>query len=262
MPEDPNPVAPREPSLTEIWARVKATLHRLGPAGPLAVLASTLPAIGGFALLFLFTLIGPWLKAHDGLGVAVYIAGFATLAGFAILPTYAQSILGGWAFGFAAGFPAAVAGALGGAMIGYTVGRRATGDRVVRLMAEHARWKAVHDALLGSGFWKSLLIVTLIRVPPSSPFAITNLVLAALRVHPLVYALGSLIGLAPRTGAVVFLAAGLRELTFEHPQQKWMWIVSIVVTLIVIAIIGQLANKAIAKVTAAKGGEPGDKVTT
>ena len=87
---------------------------------------------------------------------------------------------------------------------------------------------------------------------PSSPFALTNLALVALRVHPLAYALGSLIGLAPRTGAVVFLAAGLKELTFDQPQQKWMWLASIVLTLIVIAIIGHLANKAIARVTAAK----------
>lgn len=252
MADHQEPAAAPEPNLADVWGRVKATLRRLGPAGPLALIASTLPAIGGFALLFLLKLIGPWLQAHGGLGVAVYIACFAALAGFALLPTYAQAILGGWAFGFVLGCPAAIAGVLGGALLGYAVGRRATGDRVVKLIAEHPKWVAVHEALIGSSFWKSLLIVALVRLPPSSPFAITNLALAALRVHPLAYTLGSLIGLAPRTGAAVFLAAGLKELTFDQPRQKWVWVTSIVLTLVVIAIIGHLANKAIAKVTAVK----------
>lgn len=228
-------------------AQVMTVLRRLGPAGPLAVIAATLPAIGGFLLLGLLNVVGPWLKGHDLLGVVFYVAGFATLAGFALLPTYAQCILAGWAFGFGVGFPAALAGALGGALIGYAVARRATGERVVRLIAEQPKWQAVYVALLGSGFWRSLLLVTLVRLPPNSPFAMTNLVLAAVRTHPLVYCVATVLGLAPRAGAAVFLGAGLHELTFQDTDQKWMWIAGIVITLVVVIIIGHLAKQALTK---------------
>ena len=61
-------------------------------------------------LLGYLSSIGPWLQGLGGRGVAVYVAGFALLGGFALLPTYAPAILGGWAFGDRLGIPAALAG--------------------------------------------------------------------------------------------------------------------------------------------------------
>ncbi len=228
-----------------------AILKRLGPAGPLALVAATLPALGGFLLLGLLTWMEPHLKAWGTMGFVVYIVAFAVLSSAAVLPTYAQAVLGGWVYKFAVGFPAALIGVFGGALIGYVIGRRATGDRLVRLIAEQPKWQAVHDALLGSGFLRTLLIVTLVRL--NSPFALTNFVLAATRTNIVAYTLGTLIGLSPRTAAAVFIAARLNELTFKESSNRWLWIGSIVVTLIVIAIIGQIANAAVNRVTGTNG---------
>ncbi len=229
-----------------------ALLRRLGPAGPLAIIAATLPAIGGFALLGTLTIVGPWLRSHQEAGVALYVVGFAVLAGLAILPTYAQAILGGWAFKFAVGFPAALAGFVGGSLIGYFIARRATGDRVVGIINEKPKWRAVYEALLHSGFWRTLLIIALVRVPLNSPFAITNLVMAATRVPLSAYFIGTLVGMAPRTAAAVWIAANLQELTVSGTKQPWMWIASIVVTVIVVIIVGVIANHAVARVTKAE----------
>ncbi len=244
-----NPGSSGEPSLAEIFATAKTVFRRLGPGGPLALIASTLPAIGAVALPFTFNIIGPWLQSRGALGLAIYTVGFMVCAGVAILPTHIQSALGGWAFGFWAGFPCAVAGVLGASAIGYIIALRATGDRALQLIAEKPKLKAVHDALLGSGFWKSLLIVLLIR-GALSPFALTNLVLAATRVNPLVYALGTVIGLAPRTGAVVFLAVGLHAVTSQQPRNLPLWISGLAITLLAIIVIAQVANRAITKITA------------
>jgi len=228
---------------------LRAIVRRLGPAGPLAVMAAVLPAIGGVTLLWQLNAIGPWLKQHEAIGVLLYILGFTLCAGLALLPTYAQAVLGGWAFGLAIGLPAALAGFLGGALLGYVIGLRATGERVVGLIAEKPKWQAVYAALLGSGFWRTLLIVTLVRIPLNSPFAITNLVMAATRVPPVAYALGTLVGMAPRTTAAVLIASNLKELTFEGTQQRGMWIASILATLLAVVIIGRMANRAIVRVT-------------
>ena len=233
----------------------KTILRRLGPGGPLALISATLPAIGLVTLAFCFNLIGPWLKAQAGLGLLIYILGFALCAGLAIFPTHIQAALGGWAFGVAVGLPAAYAGVLGAALLGYVIGIRATGDRALQIIAEKPKWQAVYNGLVRSGFAKSLLIVLLVRLAVS-PFALTNLVLAAARVNPIAYTLGTVLGLAPRTGAVVFLAVGLKEVTAETPHKRWLWIASLLVTLVAVAIIGHIANQAITRVTTDRSAEP------
>jgi uncharacterized membrane protein YdjX (TVP38/TMEM64 family) len=235
-------------------ANVKQTLRRLGPTGPMALAAAVLPVIGGFALLGMLGYVAPWLQELDGLGVVLYAVGFAVLGGFALLPTYANSILGGWTFGFAVGYPAALAGLLGGALIAYTVARRASGERVMSIIHEHPKWQAVYDALLCSGFWRTLLIVSLIRLPPNSPYAITNLVMASAKVPRVPFLLGTLIGMAPRTGFTVWVAAGLAELDFKAAGQTWMFVAGLVITFIVILIIGYLAKHAVERVTAGANG--------
>lgn len=236
--------AERKETLAEIW-------QRLGPVGWLAVLAASLPAIGGILLLVYMPSIGEWLRGHADVGVAIYVAAFAVLAGTALLPTYAQAVLGGWSFGFYVGLPAALGGFLGGAVIGYVIARTAARDRVTKLLDEHPRWRAVYDTLLRSGFGKTLLIVTLLRVPPSSPFAMTNLVLAATRVPLIPYALGTLIGMAPRTAFAVWIASRIEVLSRESFKLGgWLpFVISVVVTLVVLVIIGQLASGAVQRVT-------------
>jgi uncharacterized membrane protein YdjX (TVP38/TMEM64 family) len=219
--------------------------RRLGPAGWLAVAATFLPLLGTVTLLTSLTRLAPWLESHQTTGLAIYIAGFALLSGIAILPTHASAILGGWAFKFAEGFPAAMAGFLGGALIGYSIARRASGDRAVKLIEENPKWRAVYDALLGSGFWKTMLIVALLRLPPNSPFALTNLVLAATRVPLFAFIVGTLIGMMPRISLVVYLASHASELDFSLGKSWGMLAGGIVVLLIVFAIIGHIAKRAI-----------------
>lgn len=232
------------------WEKVKGVLRRLGPAGPMAVVASTLPPLGGFVLVGTVTKVAPWLREHGALGPVLYAGAFVVLAGLAVIPTYATSVVGGWAFGFRVGFVAAMAGFVGAALLAYVVGRKGAGDRVIRMIEEKPKWRAVHQSLLGSGFGKSLLVVTLLRLPPTSPFAVLNLLLAATRVNLTAYVLGTLIGMSPRTAVVVYAAAGFSQLDFEQQAgQAWMFVAGIVVTVVVIFILGSLAHRAVEHVT-------------
>ena len=238
--------------------KVLALLRHLGPAGILAVISATLPAIGGVVLLGSLSWTGNWLRSQGEQGVIIYVVGYSLLAGLALLPTYAQSITGGFCFGRPTGSAAALGGILGAATLAYVIARRASGERVVRLIEEQPKWKAVYDALVGGGFWKTLLIVTLLRVPPNSPFAITNLLMAATKVSWPIYALGTVIGIAPRTIFAVYVGAQLTELNTGSFSSAGEWIVTLVVGLVVLAIIGTIANRALKKVTAgASPKEPG-----
>lgn len=231
------------------WTKFKIFFRRLGPAGPLAVVISTFPPIGGFVLIGLITRIAPWLRAHFAEALVIYVAGFAFLAAMAVLPTYACAILGGWTFGFWVGFPAGMIAFCSAALLAYLVSALAAGDRVLQIIREHPRWEAVRAALLGCGFWKAFWIITLLRLPPTSPFAAANFVLGTTRAPLLAYLLGTFVGMAPRTAVAVWAAAHASTLDFKSSGQTWLWIAGVIVTVAVVAIIGNLANKAVKRVT-------------
>ena len=217
------------------------------------MVAAALPALGGFALLAYVDPVGSWLRGHSTYGVLIYAAGFALASGLAFLPTYAQAFLGGWAFAFAQGFPAALIGFLGGSFIGYEVARRASGDRVERLLAEKPKWNAVRDALVGRGFWPTLGIVTLVRLPFNSPFAITNLVMASVGVGRVPYLVGTLLGMAPRTAALVLIGGLFHDVAASEALDRrpwWLWPVAIGSTVVVLTVLGAIANRAIKRMTA------------
>lgn len=227
---------------------IGAMIRRLGPVGPLALAAAVLPAIGGIFLLANLGSLGTWLRDHAWQGAALYAVCFAVTSGFALLPTYAQAILGGWAFGLSGGTALALIGIVVGALIGFLVARRSAGDRVTNLIDEHVKWKAVYDALVNSGAVRTLGIVTLLRLPPNSPFAMTNLVMAATKVPLGIYALGTLVGIAPRTALAVYFGSGMESLDDGTPGKKWMFFVSIGISLVIVMIIGQFAQKALHRV--------------
>jgi uncharacterized membrane protein YdjX (TVP38/TMEM64 family) len=255
-PPQPPPADAGPPPGDSLWARFKHYVKRLGPAGPLAVMASTFPPIGGFILLGFIGSVAPWLQSHKGLGLFIYVTGFALSAALSLLPTYASSILGGWTFGFWVGWPAAMFAFTAATIIAWVVNTNVAGDRVLRIIEEHPKWEAVRKALIGSGFWKSFWILTLARVPPTSPFALMNFVVSTTKAPLLAYLLATVVGMAPRTAVAVWAAAHASTLNFKDTTDTWMYVLGLVVTIVVIAVIGHVANKAIHAATREREAEP------
>lgn len=224
-------------------------LKRLGPVAWLGVLASTLPPLGSIVLLTQLEAVSQWLRSHDIGGPLLYTAGFAILAGFALLPTYASAVLGGWAFGWQTGLVCAMAGFSGAAIIAYWGARRVSGDRVTRLLAEKPRWNIIAEALFRSSPFKTLLIIILVRLPPNSPFALTNLVLASVKVSFPIYLTGTVAGMLPRTAAVIYAASHVQQLTLE-PERDWTWFaLGLIVTVGVLVILWYISRRALQQLT-------------
>lgn len=223
-------------------------LRRLGPAGVLAVMASTIPPLGSLLLFYNISAVSHWLRSHLSLGPVIFAGAFIFLGGLNLLPTYVYSALGGWAFGMWIGLASAMTGIVLASVLGYGVGRVAAGERVVKILEEQPKWRAVYDELLHSGFFKTLWIVFLLRVPPNSPFALSNLVLAAGKTQPLAYFIGTLFGMLPRTALVVWLGAQVGGDEFSISEQKWVFWVGLVAAFAVIIVIGQMAKRAMARV--------------
>jgi uncharacterized membrane protein YdjX (TVP38/TMEM64 family) len=224
---------------------IRRFLHQLGPAGPMALIATFLPALGAVVLVAVARDIAPWLKSHGTPALLLFIAAFAILGGFALVPTYANSLLAGWTFGFPIGFPAVMLGLLGAAAISYTFARRVSGHRVEDLIHRHPKWEVVKNALIGQGTWRTIWIVMLLRLSPLLPFETTSVLLAATGVPPLPFMVGTAIGVIPRTAAIVFVASRAHHLDFHQANSKWFLILGILASLLGATIIALISKHAL-----------------
>jgi uncharacterized membrane protein YdjX (TVP38/TMEM64 family) len=247
---------PTEPGRTPPKEGIVSFFKRLGPAGLLAIAWTAMPPLGGFLLLAYIGDISDWLQTHQTQGVVLYAVIFMFSAGFGALPTYSQALLGGWAFGPVVGFLAAWAGFAGASIVGYTIARTVSKRRVERMIEENAKARAVRDALIGHGMLRTTAIVALLRVPPNSPFALTNLAMAASGVRLIPYVIGTAIGMAPRTFAAVWLASeGAKRgdnLVDLFKRDKLEIVIALAVTFAVLGVVGFIAKKALAKVSGAQ----------
>ena len=220
-------------------------LRRLGAAGPVAIVLSIWPPLGGFILLVPLTRLGPWLRLHETSGLLIYFLGIGLLLGVSFVPTYACAILAGWAFGFATGFPLAMVTIVFASWLAYAIGRWISRDRVLAVIRGKPSWDAIHRALLGGKSARTTFVVGLLRLSPASPFGFVNFVLAAARVPLLEYTLGTFAGMVPRTALATFAAAGLEQLRFKDVAQRWAFGAGLAATAVACIILGFLAKRAL-----------------
>jgi uncharacterized membrane protein YdjX (TVP38/TMEM64 family) len=248
-PSDP-PEAPRD--------------KRLIASAILGVCWIAFPPLAGFYILFDLQNLAAFLQRDLHWGFWGYVAVFAVTAGLGILPTYSQAFLGGWVFGMQWGLTGAILGFTGGAAIGYLFAQSITGDSVDRWIDRHPKGRVIRDALARGSHLRTFGIVTLLRLPPSSPFAMTNYALGATRVPFWLAMIATPIGMLPRTAVVCFLAASaagtgaqnIKEVFQQQPM--WVTIAGILSAVLVVVVIGQVANHALAKFAPAeKGGSAG-----
>ena len=237
--------------MAEVPLTPPSLLRRLGAAGPVAMVLPFWPPLGGFILLATLTRLGPWLRDHGTTGMLVYFLLTGFLLGVSFIPTYSAAILAGWAFGFAVGWPLAMVTITISSLLAYALGRWIARDRVLDIIRERPKWNLLHQALLGQRVFRTTLVVTLLRVPPLSPFALANFVLAAARVSLPEYTLGTLLGIAPRTAMATFLAAGLEQLRFKDIGDTWTVVISLSGTVLACVGLGVLANRALRGMTGA-----------
>ena len=245
---------------------IRSTARALGPAGVLAVLWLVAPALLGFVLVANLSAASDWLETLGAAAPFVFALIFAVTSGLGILPTYAQAVVAGWVFGSTVGLVAALGGFVGGAIIGWVVARLVSSRRVEDAIERNPKARVIREALVGRGFWPTLGIVTLIRIPPNSPFALTNLAFAACGVKLLTHSIGAAIGMSPRTAVIVLLSAAaaasgakdLQTFILDGPG-TWVLIGGVVTLIVVFGIITFIAERALSKATGTSRTDPTPK---
>lgn len=232
-----------------------AMLRRLGPAAFLGVAWSTLPSFAGVLLVLNMEPIRLALVGDAGstaqvlTGMSIYLAGFVILAGFGCLPTVSQALLAGYAFGVPMGTLLALLGFGGASLVGYEVVSKIARTRVEQEIASKPRARMLRDALLRADTGRALLIVTLVRVSPSSPFALTNLLLASLGVRRGVFFLGTVLGMFPRTLAAVMIGQSFTGWSGEIDKPRWLIVAGIVAIVLLLIVISNVSASVLLRMT-------------
>lgn len=182
-------------------------------AGASAALATPEGRVLAFNLTQQRSMIGELIQTA-GIPLAALLIAllFALFTGSALLPTYALSFASGVFFGPIWGSLVAMFGVTFGALVGYAWGTLLARKRVMRVVEANPRVKLIRSAIIDRSIKDETVAVTLIRIPPNSPFALTNLIMSSLHVRLLPYFVGTLVGIAPRTLIAVALGVGIGEI--------------------------------------------------
>lgn len=232
-----------------IFSKVVDKFRQLGRLTPMALVTTFLPVAGSSALVVVGYPLGNWMRENWEVGGPAFLAGVLFFCGFALLPTNLIGILGGWSFGFWFGLILLITGVVGSATIAYFVNKRLTGETLTALTSRNARADAIHRALTNEGFVKTTAIITLIRMSVVMPFAFTNFFLAAARVPVRSFVIGTFLGMLPRSGAMVFLGAGLSELSFDNFNDVWFLAAGVPATIVLIIAIAVFSRRALDRLT-------------
>ena len=198
--------------------------------------------------------VADWIHARPvWVGVLTLLLSGAVLAGLALLPTHAVSLVCGWLFGAWLGPTIAWLAILGGSVIGFVAGHALAGSGWPEQLRESERWSKLYAALANDSPGRTTGLVALLRFSPAAPFAATNVAFAALGLSWPTFLIGSAIGLAPRVVTVALLGAGMATLDLGRPGHFGLLIAGIVATVIALILIGVIAQRAL-KRTANKGG--------
>ena len=237
-------------NLKEKILKIYRYIRELDRVALLSAATAVLPIVNSTMLLVFAPAAGNWLRDNWQIGTLIYVLFTWIVCGFALLPTNVIGILCGWAFGFPLGICLHMLAIVGASLISSFVLAPLAGNNFQEFLEKHEKAKILHKTLLQNNFQRTILIITLLRLSPAMPFALTNLLMAAARVPLSAFLIGTFVGMLPRSAAVVFFGAGVSVLDFSEPFNIWLIVFGYIATIISVVIITRYSKKALAKMTA------------
>jgi uncharacterized membrane protein YdjX (TVP38/TMEM64 family) len=118
------------------------------------------------------------------------------------------------------------------------------------VIGQTPRWLTVHRALSTGSAAKVTAVVALVRLAPLTPFPLTNTAMAALRVPVLPYALGTLLGMAPRAIVVTYLASRMTTADARSASGPWFVAGALAMTVVSVWALAWVGRRGLARFTA------------
>lgn len=224
-----------------------------GKIGGMTGVTVVLPTIGSLLMLTVIYQISPWLQNNQQIGFLFFVSFMTIFSGLALIATNILGVVSGFAFDFQIGVVAQMTGLVGASTLMFLLTSRYISKNFLATIEKKPKLKAIHHALLNESVFKTLLIITLIRLSPAMPFAGTNFIISASGVSFRTFILGTILGMSPRATALVFVGSSLSELNFSEPQEAWLVILGIVATILSIIVISIVGKRALNKLIVEQG---------
>lgn len=204
---------------------------------------------GGYAYKDqLRTFIDYFIKVAEEWGPLGYLAYGGVYTGLEILavPAVPLTMTAGVIFGTIPGVIVVSAASTTAATISFLIARYAARDRILELAEKNNKFKAVDKAIGKNGF----KVVTLLRLSPLLPLALSNYFYGLTSVDLPSYVAGSWLGMLPGTVLYVIAGAYSRELldndeSMGLPVNRWQIGLGIGITLAILGYLGTLAKDAL-----------------
>lgn len=187
------------------------------------------------------------IASFGAAGGAAFVALYA-LSCLLFLPVSALTVGAGAVYGLGAGFALVWIGATLGACASFLVGRYWLRGWVEKRLARHPVFAAIDAAVSVEG-WR---VIFLTRLTPLFPFTVQNYAYGLTRVKFGEYTLASVLGMAPGTLLFVYVGAAAGDAVKagaagrERTPAEWaFYAVGLLATVIVVAIIGRKARRAL-----------------
>lgn len=239
--------------MQNIIEKIKEFIKDFGKIGSIAGLTAALPSVGSMILLLVIYQISPWLQSNKEIGIPIFILFMTIFSGVALIATNVLGVVSGFAFDFYWGITAQLLGILGASTVMFFIAKRFAAETLQSKISEKPKLKAIHNALLNEHFFKTLIVICLIRLSPAMPFAVTNLMMSAAGISFKTYLAGTFLGMLPRASAIVFVGASLSELNFSEPQESWILILGIAATIIAVIVVSIISKRALDRLTIEQG---------
>jgi len=136
----------------------------------------------------------------------------------------------------------------GASLVGYELVGRIARSRVEKELQQRPKAVVLRDALIHANTGRALLIVTLFRASPGTPFALTNLLLGSLGISRGVFFIGTVLGMLPRTLAAVLIGQQFTGWGGEMATPRWIIIAGIVSVLLLVVVVSKAAAGALMRV--------------
>jgi uncharacterized membrane protein YdjX (TVP38/TMEM64 family) len=189
-----------------------------------------------------------WVQGIGAWGPVVVIAAIV-LACVLFIPGSLMTLGAGFLFGIPLGTVTVSIGSTLGASAAFFLGRTLTRDLVERRITTHPRFHAIDRAVGSQGF----KVVLLVRLSPLFPFNFLNYALGVTKVTFRDYVLASWIGMLPGTVMYVYLGSAAHGLSDalqgkvrSGPEQKALFVIGLVATIVVTGYVTRIARQALA----------------
>lgn len=183
--------------------------HGLGGVAAIGALAVVLPGLGAVGLFEPMRVGAEAMREAGGVWWPVFVVVGAIACGLAVAPTHGVSLAAGFVFGPVLGAAGAIVAVVAGSAIGWKAATWAVGTRLRSSIDRTSAGRAIASAMIEARGGRSVLAVTLARLPPQVPFALGNVVAASAGVRLAALLPGTAAGMLPRVALVAWIGGEL-----------------------------------------------------